>query len=137
MKFDTKSPLPTNPSHHAFESSDFRSNETSKWYKPYVLKISPRAKIKLYSPSPLPRYHNQEFSNQAKYFNNENKSFTKIRNKKTFRFKYNNIVEKKQENEFKALPVYINQYTRTYADKLKKVIEVCEAANFEVNFFNK
>lgn len=102
----------------SMRKSDFfeSKNETTNiFYKPYYMKISPRAKVKLYSPEPL-TYKLQ-----------------KPVKRKSCKLKLMNSpkTELFLDANSKAKPVQISEYTRTYAGKLKMVLEISEAAKLE------
>ena len=88
-------------------------------YKPYIVKISPRAKIRLYSQSPI---------------GIERDSRSGRRNR-SVRNNYQTTVDGdlRKDTEVKASPVFVEQYTKTYADKLKRVLEITEEARVEAD----
>ena len=118
-KFTERSPRPKSPVPQGSSLFDTKPAITNKFYKPYIVKITPRAKIKLYSPSPISRYpHEDNYKKHRKY---------------KFKLNKSSNIEKRKENEQKVVPVFVNEYTRTYAGKLKRVLEVSEAAKTEAD----
>jgi hypothetical protein len=92
----------------------------NSFYKPYLIKISPRAKIRLYSPIPLNdtrRKSKSLLSKRKKYHLNTN------------------ITTDKTQIEFKPKPVLVNNYTKTFTEKLKRAKEISEQAKLEVYSF--
>ena len=108
------------PNPRIVDAHSTKKCETGLFYKPYMIEISPRAKIRLYSPAPILPL-------------NESKSFKKV-SKKRYRFHQNCESGLRKEEELRMQPVNVSNYTRSYADKLRKVIEICEAAKEEANF---
>ena len=112
------SAIPSAPTQADYDVIQHINKRLNSFYKPYILEISPRAKIRIYSPTPIFQYRQ---SNQTMRKNKKRKP----------RFNSISNTEKKFQ-EFKAKPIVISGYTRTYADKLKKVLEISEAAKLEV-----
>lgn len=105
------------PTPNFSEPQDSRKAFCGSLYKPYIVKISPRAKIRLYSQSPLEIERVGRGGRRRKG------------NKNNFQNTVDGDI--KREAEIKAIPVQIDQYTKTYADKLKKVLEITEEARLE------
>ena len=123
LLFDTKiterSPRPKSPAPQRTDLFDTRSSIANKFYKPHFVKISPRAGIKLSSSSPFSRY---PYPDSHKKHRKKNINLSNSVN-----------VEKKKENEQKVLPVFVNEYTKTFAGKLRRVLEISEAAKNEAD----
>ena len=108
----------TSPKPAQFEIIDSRKILSGALYKPYILKISPRSKIRLFSPSPIglgSRSHGE-----AK--------------RKTRKSEFYTIgdAEGKKDYEVQAIKVYVDSYSKDYAEKLRKVLEIKEQARMEV-----
>lgn len=120
IKNTEKSSCSITPNPYPRDLKDYRKGSPGFIYKPYYIEISPRAKIRLYSPTPilsLSQCHNL--------------SRTK---KKKNKYAKNFEGDEKKDIEPRMLPVAINEYTRSYADKLKKLVELSEAAKSEARY---
>jgi hypothetical protein len=100
------------------ELLDSRKILSGNLYKPYIVKISPRSKIRLYSPSPIcPQGGSSQSSRKKSRKSN---------------FYTNPESESRKEPDPKATRVSIENYSKDYAEKLRKVLEVKEQARLEV-----
>jgi hypothetical protein len=100
-----------------YEIEDSRKVLGGSLYKPYMVKISPRAKIRLYSQSPIGIEADLRCG----------------RRNRSVRNNYQTTIDGdfRKDTEVKAGPVFVEQYTKTYADKLKRVLEITEEARVE------
>lgn len=105
------------PTPNFYEIQDSRKVLSGNLYKPYILKISPRAKIRLYSQSPI----------------GIERDCRSGRRNRSVRNNYQTTVDGdfRKDTEAKACPVFVENYTKTYAEKLKRVLEITEEARLE------
>lgn len=120
LKQETKTEkiISSTPTPKMFEILDSRKILSGTLYKPYMVKISPRSKIRLYSPSPI---------GLGSGFHGEVKRKTRKSG-----FYTTGESEGKKEGEVKAMKVQVDCYSKDYAEKLRKVLEVKEQARIEV-----
>jgi hypothetical protein len=106
------------PKPNQFEILDSRKILSGSLYKPYVLKISPRAKIRLYSPSPIGLSSGSHGDGKKRTRKSE--------------FYTTGDNEGKKDYEIQAIKVHVDSYSKDYAEKLRKVLEIKEQARMEV-----